>query len=63
MPILKLKIQHNYIKVKRHNLATMSRIATVKAYCADRHRLTAPRIVGGIENLRAILIHNAEDVA
>lgn len=41
----------------------MSRIATVKAYCADRHRLTAPRIVGGIENLRAILIHNAEDAS
>lgn len=32
----------------------MSRIATVKAYCADRHRLIAPRIVGGIENLRTI---------
>ena len=41
----------------------MSRIATVKAYCADRHRLTAPRIVGGIEDLGAVLIHNAEDVA
>ena len=41
----------------------MSRIATVKAYCADCHRLTAPRIVGGIENLRTILIHNGEDVA
>ena len=41
----------------------MSRIATVKAYCADRHRLPAPRIVGGIENLRTILIHNAEDAA
>ncbi|WP_036893936.1 hypothetical protein, partial [Hoylesella timonensis] len=63
VPILKLKIQHNYIKVKRNNLATMSRIATVKAYCADCHRLTALRIVGGIENLRAILIHNGEDVA
>lgn len=39
----------------------MSRIATVKAYCADRHRLPTPRIVGGIENLRAILMHNGED--
>ena len=39
----------------------MSRVATVKAYCADRHRLFAPRIVGGIENLLTILIHNAED--
>lgn len=29
----------------------MSRIATVKAYCADRHRLPAPRIVGAIKNL------------
>ena len=38
----------------------MSRIATVKAYCADRHRLTAPRIVGGIEDLGAILILNGE---
>ena len=41
----------------------MSRIATVKAYCTYRHRLTAPRIVGGIEALRAILIHNGEDAA
>ena len=41
----------------------MSRIPTVKAYCAERHRLTAPRIVGGIENLHTILIHNAEDAA
>lgn len=41
----------------------MSRVATVKAYCANRHRLPDPRIVGGIENLRTILIHNGEDVA
>ena len=41
----------------------MSRIATVKACCADRHRLTAPRIVGGIEGLCAVIIHNTEDVA
>ena len=39
----------------------MSRIATVKTYCADRHRLTAPRIVGGIEGLCAVIIHNTED--
>ena len=41
----------------------MSRVATVKAYCADRHRLFAPRIVGGIEDLGAVLIHNGEDAA
>ena len=39
----------------------MSRVATVQTYGVERYRLTAPRIVGGIENLRTILIHNAED--
>lgn len=39
----------------------MPRVATVQTDGADRHRLPAPRVVGGIENLRTILIHNVED--
>ena len=39
----------------------MSRVATVQTYGVERYRLTAPRIVGGIENLCTILIHNGED--
>lgn len=39
----------------------MSRVATVQPDGVERYRLPAPSIVRGIENLRAILIHNAED--
>ena len=39
----------------------MPRVATVQPYGIEGYRLPAPRIVGGIENLRTILIHNAED--
>lgn len=36
----------------------MSRIATVQPDGVERYRLTAPRIVGGIEGLCAVIIHN-----
>ncbi len=36
----------------------MSRVATVQTHGVDRHRLPAPRIVGGIEDLCTIFIHN-----
>ena len=39
----------------------MPRVATVQTYGVERYSLPAPRIVGGIEDLRTILIHNAED--
>lgn len=39
----------------------MPRVASVQTDGVECHRLFAPRIVGGIENLRAILIHNAEN--
>ena len=39
----------------------MPRVASVQAYGIERNSLSAPRIVGGIEDLRAILIHNTED--
>jgi len=35
----------------------------VQAYGIERYRLLAPRIVGGIEDLRAVLIHNGKDAA
>ena len=37
------------------------RVAAVQPDGIERYRLLAPRIVGGIEDLRAVLIHNAED--
>ncbi|UKK82132.1 hypothetical protein [Segatella bryantii] len=39
----------------------VSRVATVQPDGIERNSLSAPRIVGGIEDLRAVLIHNAED--
>ena len=39
----------------------MTCVATVQPDGVERYRLPAPSIVGGIENLRTILIHNAED--
>jgi hypothetical protein len=33
----------------------------VQAYGIERNSLSAPRIVGGFEDLRPILIHNGED--
>ena len=41
----------------------MFRIASVQTDGVECHRLFAPRIVGGIENYRTILIHNGKDVA
>ena len=37
------------------------RVAAVQPDGIERYRLLAPRIVGGFEDLRPILIHNGED--
>ncbi len=37
------------------------RVAAVQAYGIERNSLSAPRIVGRIKYLRAVLIHNGED--
>lgn len=41
----------------------MSRVATVQPYGIEGYRLPAPRIVGGIKGLCAVIIHNTEDAS
>ena len=39
----------------------MSRVAAVQADSVERHRLTPPRVVGGVEHLPSVLIPDGED--
>lgn len=56
--VVQATIHVDDVKLHEH---LVPRVATVQAYGIERNSLSAPRIVGGIKDLRAVLIHNAED--
>lgn len=41
----------------------MARVVAVKADGVERHGLLAPRVIGGVEDLHAVLVEDGEDVA
>lgn len=41
----------------------MARVVAVKADGVERHGLLAPRVIGGVEDLHAVLVEDGENVA